>query len=141
MADSKEKLISLREASKNSPYSSEYLSLIVRKGKLEGFKKDGKWFTTKKALNDYLSKVAEASYERQEALNVKIPAVENQKALNNLKWALALAGVFMVALFLWGFERGKGASDEFQVEKDAQNNIVIYAENPNEIKSVKVVPK
>jgi len=141
MEKSEEKLISLQEASQVSPYSADYLSLIVRKGKLEGFKKSGKWFTTKKAVEDYTQRVAESNYQRQGKMNVRIPALENQKALVNLKWALALAGVFVLALTVWGIEQGKADSEEFKIEKDSQNNLIIYADNPDEIRAVKVVPK
>lgn len=141
MPAKQEKLISLQEASKMSPYSADYLSLIVRKGKLEGQKKNGKWFTTKKAVEEYTQRVAEASYQRQGKLNVRIPALENQKALVNLKWALALAGVFILAVVVWGIEKGKAGSETFKVEKDDQNNLIIYADNPDEIRAVKVVPK
>lgn len=133
--------ISLHEASQISPYSADYLSLIARKGKLEGFKKNGKWFTTQEALKDYMQRVAEASYQRQEEMNVRIPALENQRALTNLKWALALAGIFILALFVWGIERGRNKVGEFLVEKDEQNNLIIHADNPEEIRAVKIVPK
>lgn len=135
------KPISLQEASRVSPYSRDYLSLIIRKGKLGGFKKDGKWFTTRGALESYTQKVAEANYQRQGELNVRIPALENQRALVNLKWALALAGIFILALFVWGVERGRNKPEEFLVEKDEQNNLIIRADNPDEIRGVKIVPK
>ena len=88
-----------------------------------------------------MQRVAESNYQRQGEMNVRIPALENQKALVNLKWALALAGVFILALAVWGIERGKADSGEFKIEKDSQNNLIIYADNPEEIRAVKVVPK
>jgi hypothetical protein len=135
-----EKLLSLSEASKMSPYSADYLSLLVRKNKLAGVKKDGKWYTSKAALDDYLQKVAAASFERQETLNVKIPAVENRKALINLKWAVALAGIVIVGFLIWGLG-SKKVNQEFVVEKDAKNNLIIHADDPSAIGSVTVVPK
>jgi len=135
-----EKLLSLSEASKMSPYSADYLSLLVRKNRLAGVKKDGKWFTTKEAVDEYLKKVAEASYERQETLNVKIPAVENRKALINLKWAVALTAVAIISFVFWGLGVRK-SSQEFIVEKDAKNNLIIHADDPSTIGSVTVVPK
>jgi hypothetical protein len=142
MIEKGKKPISLQEASRVSPYSADYLSLILRKGKLEGFKKDGKWFTTEEALEDYTQRVAEANFQRQEELNVRIPAVENRRALANLKWALALAMIFVFALLaVWQMERGKNTTGGFLVEKDEQNNLIIRVENPDEIKSVRIVPK
>lgn len=49
--------ISLTEASKLTPYSQEYLSLLARKGKLETVKFGRNWKTTRKAVEEYLSKV------------------------------------------------------------------------------------
>ena len=135
-----EKLLSLSEASKLSPYSADYLSLLVRKNRLAGVKKEGKWFTTKKDLEEYLKKVAEASFQRQETLNVKIPAVENRKALINLKWALVLAVVAIAIFLAWGLGVEKN-NEEFVVEKDAKNNLIIYADDPESIGTVTVVPK
>jgi hypothetical protein len=135
-----EKLLSLSEASKTTPYSSDYLSLLVRKNKLEGVKKEGKWYTSKQAVDEYLQKVAAASFERQETLNVKIPAAENKKALINLKWAVALAVVAIVGFVFWGLG-AKKENQEFIVEKDAKNNLIIHADDPESIGSVTVVPK
>jgi Fic family protein len=46
--------IPLREAAVESPYSQEYLSLLARKGRLEARKKGRNWFTTRKAVQDYI---------------------------------------------------------------------------------------
>ncbi len=140
MGENQENLISLQEASKLSPYSVDYLRLIIRKRKLEGIKKDGKWFTTRKAIESYVTGVAEAGYLRREELNVSIPAEENRKALTNLKWALALAVIVIISLFVWGFG-GKNSDQKYLVEKDVNNNLIIHADNPDEIGSVTVVPK
>jgi hypothetical protein len=140
MTENQENLISLQEASQLSPYSVDYLRLIIRKKKLEGVKKDGKWFTTKKAVENYVTGVAEAGYLRREELNVSIPAEENKKTLTNLKWALALAIIVIVSLFVWGVG-AKKSGQEYLVEKDANNNLIIHADNPDEIGSVTVVPK
>ena len=78
-------LISLTEASKLTPYSSDYLGLLVRKGKLEGCKKDGKWFTEKWAVEKYLKETAASSYQYQKSLNVKVPEAEIKKAEVNFR--------------------------------------------------------
>ena len=52
----KEEYISLTEASKTSPYSQEYLSLLARKGKLETIKLGRNWVTTKKVVNEYVKR-------------------------------------------------------------------------------------
>ena len=46
--------ISLTEASKNFPYSQEYLSLLSRQGKLRAKKFGRNWFVTKEAIDEYL---------------------------------------------------------------------------------------
>lgn len=47
-------ILTLAEASKLTPYTQEYLSLLARKGSLGAFKLRRNWVVTKKALNDYL---------------------------------------------------------------------------------------
>lgn len=141
MSQENENLISLKEASKNSPYSSDYLGLLVRKGKIEGEKKDGKWMTTRKAVENYLNKVAEASYERQGTLNVKVPAAENKKTLTNLKWSLILASIVIVILVMWGIDTRNNKNNQYEIEKDSNNNLIIHVDDPSSIRSVTVVPK
>jgi hypothetical protein len=139
MEKKEEKILTLQEASDISPYSVDYLSLLVRKEKLEGIKKDGKWYISKKSLNAYVNRLAEASYHRQETLNVKIPAIENKKVLVNLKWALALAVVAILGLVTWTFR--EKTNEEYKIEKDSNNNLIIHVEDPDSIGSVTVVPK
>lgn len=140
MGISDEKLLTLQEASKNSPYSADYLSLLVRKRKLDGFKKNGKWFTTKMALEKYTARVAEANYRRQESLQVNNPAFEHKKAIINLKWAFALAAIIILVIFTWNF-RGADSDEGLKIERDKNNNLIIHADNPNDVGSVTVVPK
>ena len=52
--DDSEEYISLAEASKLTPYSQEYLSLLARKGKLESIKTGRNWVTTRKAIEEYV---------------------------------------------------------------------------------------
>ncbi|MDO8495111.1 MAG: hypothetical protein Q7S32_01100, partial [bacterium] len=48
------KYISLLEASKTSPYSQEYLSLLARKQKIFSKKIGRNWYTTREALHEYI---------------------------------------------------------------------------------------
>jgi Fic family protein len=48
-----DKLLTLTEASKNTPYSQEYLSLLARKRRIPALKIGTKWMITKKALLEY----------------------------------------------------------------------------------------
>jgi len=50
-------LLTLAEASKITPYSQEYLSLLARKGSLGAHKQGRNWVTTKRDLNRYLKSV------------------------------------------------------------------------------------
>jgi Fic family protein len=47
-------ILTLAEASKLTPYTQEYLSLLARKGDIGAFKLRRNWVITKKALNEYL---------------------------------------------------------------------------------------
>lgn len=38
----------------NSPYSQEYVSLLARQGKIDAYKEGRNWFTSKKAIEDYI---------------------------------------------------------------------------------------
>jgi len=52
-----EHLASLRELAKDSTYSQDYLSLRARQGKLDAVKIDNVWYSSKKALEDYISEI------------------------------------------------------------------------------------
>lgn len=49
-----QKYISLAKASKGSPYSQEYLSLLARKGRIEAIKLGRNWFIKKEAIKNYI---------------------------------------------------------------------------------------
>lgn len=46
--------VSLAEASKETPYSQEYLSLLARKGRIEAIKLGRNWFIKKEAVKSYI---------------------------------------------------------------------------------------
>jgi len=56
-SDEKNKLLSLADASKSTPYSQEYLSLLARRGKIDATKIGKNWHITPTALKDYLNRV------------------------------------------------------------------------------------
>ena len=47
-------ILTLTEASKLTPYTQEYLSLLARKGSLGAFKLHRNWVITRKALDEYV---------------------------------------------------------------------------------------
>ena len=49
-----ERLISLKEIAEFTPYSQEYLSLRSRQGKLDAVKIENVWYSSKRALKEYL---------------------------------------------------------------------------------------
>jgi len=51
---SNEKFISLKDLSEQSSFSSKYLNLLARSGKLEAHKEGRNWISSKKALERYL---------------------------------------------------------------------------------------
>jgi hypothetical protein len=50
--------ITLAEASKGTPYSQEYLSLLARKGQLDAVKIGRNWHTTQAAVAAYRAQVS-----------------------------------------------------------------------------------
>lgn len=50
-------ILTLAEASKITPYSQEYLSLLARKGQLAAFKQGRKWVVSRRELDRYLASV------------------------------------------------------------------------------------
>jgi hypothetical protein len=54
-ANAKEAWISLSELSKQSEFSSKYLNLLARSGKLAAHKDGRIWYSSKKALDEYLA--------------------------------------------------------------------------------------
>jgi Fic family protein len=48
-------LLTLTEASRDTPYSAKYLNLLARAGKIEAWKGGRMWYTTKRAIDRYRS--------------------------------------------------------------------------------------
>ncbi len=66
----KNKLLSLSEASKLTPYSQEYLSLLARRGVIGAVKVGRNWQVTPAALEEYLSNISKTKNKRlQETQN------------------------------------------------------------------------
>jgi hypothetical protein len=63
-------ILTLAEASKVTPYSQEYLSLLARKGVLGAFKQGRNWVVTKTDLDGYVRSTrrrAETKYRESSA--------------------------------------------------------------------------
>lgn len=50
----KEKVLTLSQLAKGTPYSAKYLNLLVRQGKLEAYKDGRNWFSSREALQRYV---------------------------------------------------------------------------------------
>lgn len=104
------KYISLQEASKNVPFDSNYLGLLIRKGWLFGVKKKGRWYTTEEAIEQYMENSArvKVSHKKSE-LKLKTKSFWAHLGLSGI-----LGSLFFIALLFFGtvvnaffFEEGK----------------------------------
>ncbi|QQS23093.1 hypothetical protein IPM19_00800 [bacterium] len=53
------KLVSISQVAEQTPYSAEYISLLVRKGKIPAIKITRDWLTTHQAVSLYVKKQKE----------------------------------------------------------------------------------
>lgn len=53
------KLVSISQVAERTPYSAEYISLLVRKGKIPAVKLTRDWLTTYQAVSLYVKKQKE----------------------------------------------------------------------------------
>src|SRR3989344_5980972 len=74
-------LISLAKAAQNTPYSQEYLSLLARKGKLTSKKIGRNWYTTRAAVEEYIS---------QQGVHIVIPTHAKNKIATLASYSVAL---------------------------------------------------
>lgn len=144
MKISRQKLITLNEARKLTPYTADYLGQLIRKRRLEAWKEKGRWHTSREAVERYLQKVAEASYAHQENLNIEVPAEKIKIASIKLKWVLVLTGVIVAggALFgAWSYVKSEqdSARVRYKVRKDEAGNIAVEVPKDEYVRSVNVV--
>jgi trimeric autotransporter adhesin len=78
--------LSMSEASKLTPYSAEYLSLLARKGKLASKKIDNTWYTTKAILDEYMRKqMLRAQVLRGEVISNSQFSISSQAPISNVE--------------------------------------------------------
>ncbi|MBX0327398.1 Fic family protein [Oscillochloris sp. ZM17-4] len=63
-APPQEDLLPLRELAAGGDFSAEYLALLIRKGRLAGSKRGGRWYSTRAALARYVAEVARQEVPR-----------------------------------------------------------------------------
>jgi Fic family protein len=63
-APPQEELLPLSALAAGSELSAEYLALLIRKGRLEGSKRGGRWHSTRAALDRYIAEVAQGAVPR-----------------------------------------------------------------------------
>jgi hypothetical protein len=144
MEQQQEKLITLDQASHMTPYTSDYLGQLIRKNRLEAWKKRGRWYTSREAVERYLNKVAEASYAHQKNLNVEVPEEKIKIASINLRWTMILFAVIFAGVVLFGaytYVKSKqdSACSRYKVRKDENNNIFIEVAKDEQVGKVIVV--
>jgi hypothetical protein len=64
MSEEASNYIPLAEAAKGTPYSQEYLSLLVRKGRIAGKKLGRNWFTTNADVGGYIAEQEQSLLEK-----------------------------------------------------------------------------
>ncbi len=114
--------ISLQEASRLTPYDANYLGLLVRKNRLPAIKRDGKWYTTKESILQYLDQV-----------NQKSPGYETYS--NSMKKSLGtgltlVSSIFvslMIIIAIIIFIFAESASSEKDTFKIIQNENTVYS--------------
>ncbi len=57
-----DELLSLKELAQETPYSQEYLSLRARQGHIDAVKMGKTWYSSKRAVNEYISKYGKKIY-------------------------------------------------------------------------------
>ena len=57
-----DELLSLKELAQETPYSQEYLSLRARQGHIDAVKMGKTWYSSKRAINEYISKYGKKIY-------------------------------------------------------------------------------
>jgi Fic family protein len=63
-APPQEDLLPLRDLAAGMALSAEYLALLIRKGRIAGVKRDGRWHSTRAALERYQAEVADDAVPR-----------------------------------------------------------------------------
>jgi hypothetical protein len=108
--------ISLIEASQISKYNPDYLGYLVRTKKLGGKKIGRDWFTTKEALDAYLSSREYVSLEKEHSLNSSFMFSVKKKIESKGLWILLFISVIYFA-FIGGMAFS-GSSGEKEIKGD-----------------------
>ena len=131
--------ISLKQASKFSDYSQDYLSLRARHGKLKAIKIGRNWVTTKEWLNEYVNKVNEYKekhnqdkdkYNDEENIDIKINNIspENYNNFNNkrpvLPHAIVAVAILVFILFSGGVAFGYYSNSILASLSPALNSVI-----------------
>jgi len=80
-------LISMSQASTLTPYSTEYLSLLARKGKLRAVKISRDWLTTEQAITEYVERQQEKHRNMLSKFNIssQVSSVRTNEYAVNLQ--------------------------------------------------------
>jgi hypothetical protein len=128
----------MSEAAKMTPYAQDYLSLLCRRGQLQGKKIGRKWYTTVEWINDYLkemrpNEVIESRIKNQESrINSNIKErhkkrgiFENGLILKPLVfWALSMAAILVLIVGIYSVINKKIENIQAESEKFTPSEVV-----------------
>jgi hypothetical protein len=132
--------ISLKQASKLTPYDANYLGLLVRNKRLKAIKKGDKWLTKKEDVLDYLAEVSKKARDHRGELGVVLPEERSQRVRRLVFAVLFIIVVAAMVFFVVSTNRNQGAED-YRIQRDENNNLQIFLKGGDEIESVIVTPE
>jgi hypothetical protein len=121
-----------------TPYAQDYLSLLCRRGQLQGKKIGRKWYTTVEWINDYLkemrpNEVIESKIKSQESRinsntkerHKKRGIFENGLILKPLVfWALSMAAILVLIVGIYSVINKKIENIQAESEKFTPSEVV-----------------
>ena len=115
------KYITLREAGKLSGYSSDYLSFLIREGRLKGQKVGKSWMTTQENLNEFLGHAGVSPKKRLPyALRLMFFACGISMLV-----ALVVAAVYY-SVYETGYQQAQAGSSPSEVTTQLDNTPLTY---------------
>ncbi len=126
------RLISISQAAKGTPYSTEYLSLLARKGRLKAVKISRDWLTTEDSVREYLQVQQQKHSKMLEELS---QSMQQQEGFAGIK-VLFMLGIAIVGVSGFLAYQLTGMRAITQVVNVA-NGIVSLAERGEQILSQK----
>lgn len=109
--EKKTQYISLKQASLISGYHPDYLSYLIRKGKVKGVRVGKSWLTTRESVLHYLS---ETKREKKKVMRKKIVFKNSKETIKKI----FVVSSFSIILILIGFLLGQHQKTAFFSSED-----------------------